>query len=446
MKKGLPLVSCLMATHGRYTEVCRSVLDFTRQDYPNRELIILNNHPEPLHIGSGWPKYLNASEIPSRQLVRIINEPGHPTLGDCRNRLLSEAQGEYVRTWDDDDLYLPWTISQGVAHIGDEMAFKPRCSWFDAEGEGFRLEDNVFEAAMLVRRDFACEHPYQPTAGDEHHTLMQAIHAVGGERRRDLGVWASYCYRWGYGVHHISGTMGKDTTDQRTADWMAANQDTGEEWDGELVLDGAIMELEHLYRRIAPYAGNYRHEFYSRCAGEAPPQSYPNTVAAEVHNTITRPIAQRGKFAALEIGRDRQGSTRQLLNNPGVSALYSVDDNPGNYFNAMQRLTPAERDRIKMFADLGDCPVCSIPERPKYLTLNTGCAMANLQQLLKAISLLAPDHVISCKEQDAYLVRTVLEPTHTTQQVGDYLAFNGRVIPEWLHWPPNVAARREEVQ
>lgn len=434
-KKGLPLVSCLMATHGRYTEVCRSVLDFTRQDYPNRELIILNNHPEPLRC-----------DLPG---VRIINEPGHATLGDCRNRLLAEAQGEYVRTWDDDDHYLPWTISQGVAHIGDEVAFKPRCSWFDAEGEGFRLEDNVFEAAMLVRRDFAREHPYQPTAGDEHHTLVQAIHAVGGERRRDLGVWASYCYRWGYGVHHISGTMGKDTAEQRTADWMAANQDTGEEWGGELVLDGAMMELAHLFRRMAPYAGHYRHEFYSRCAHEAPPQSYPNTVAAEIHNTITRPIAQRGRFAALEIGRDLQGSTRQLLDNSSVSALYSVDDTDdttGSYFEAMMIFAPSKRDRLKMFADLGDCPACSIPERPKYLTLNTGCAMANLQQLLQAISLLAPDHAISCKEQDAYLVRTVLEPTHTTQQIGDYLAFNGRVIPEWLHWPPNVAARREEVE
>lgn len=438
MQKGLPLVSCLMATHGRYEEVCRAVLDFLRQDYPNRELIILNNHPEPLSI---------PVDDVMIQHVRIINEPGHATLGDCRNKLLAEAQGEYVRTWDDDDVYLPWTISQGVAHIGDEIAFKPRCSWFDAEGEGFRLEDNVFEAAMLVRRDFAREHPYQPTAGDEHHTLMQAIHAVGGERRRDLGVWASYVYRWGYGVHHISGTMGRDTAEKRTADWMAANQDAGEDWGGELVLDGAIMDRNNLYRKMAPYAGNYRHEFYSRCAHEPPPQSYPNTVTAEIHNTITRPIPRNsGKFAAMEIGRNLTGSTRQLLDNPHVSALYSVDSTTGSYFEAMQRLTPADRDRIKMFGDLGDCPACSIPERPSYLTLDTGCAMENLQQLLKAISLLAPAHVISCREKDAYLVRTVLEPTHTTQQVGDYLAFNGRVIPEWLHWPPNVAARREEVR
>ena len=57
------------------------------------ELIILNNHPVPL-----------ICHLPQ---VTIINEPGYPSLGDCRNRLLELATGEYVRTWDDDDLYLP---------------------------------------------------------------------------------------------------------------------------------------------------------------------------------------------------------------------------------------------------------------------------------------------------------------------------------------------------
>ena len=57
--------------------------------------IILNNHPEPLKC-----------DLPQ---VQIYNEPGYETLGDCRNRLLELASGEFVRTWDDDDLYMPWS-------------------------------------------------------------------------------------------------------------------------------------------------------------------------------------------------------------------------------------------------------------------------------------------------------------------------------------------------
>ena len=40
-----PLVSCLMATHGRHSRVCESLSCFLSQTYENRELVILNEHP-----------------------------------------------------------------------------------------------------------------------------------------------------------------------------------------------------------------------------------------------------------------------------------------------------------------------------------------------------------------------------------------------------------------
>src|SRR5687768_14508500 len=106
-----------MATHGRYEKVCETLACFLDQDYPHRELVILNNHPVPLEY--------------DHPLVRIYNEPKYPSLGHCRDRLLELARGEFVRTWDDDDLYLPWTLSQGVGHIPvDAAAWKPARSWW----------------------------------------------------------------------------------------------------------------------------------------------------------------------------------------------------------------------------------------------------------------------------------------------------------------------------
>ena len=428
--EGLPLVSCLMATHGRFREVCGAVVDFLQQDYPERELIILNNHPMPLAMPEGMED--------SR--VRIINEPGHPTLGDCRIRLLQEAKGEFVRTWDDDDVYLPWTISQGVAHIGNEIAFKPRHSWFDCENGGVRLEDNVFEAAMLTRADFVREHSYQPTAGDEHHTLVQAIEERG-LKRREFGVWASYVYRWGYGVHHISGTMGSGTVEDRTAAWKAANNDTGEDFGGVLNLPWAMQERVNLFHRMAPFAGTVRNEWFSRAAGEFPPESVaaPDGV---IHELATKDLVKPDqKFCAMEFGRNARGSTREILDDSRVGLLISVD--PGNEsFEAVKAsLSMDDMPRIHMLADLGDCSPCAMKCNPNYLTLNTGDAMENLQSLLAVMGSLAPNARITVKAADGFLVRSALDPTHRTILLGDYYLFYARYVPEWLHWPPAVARR-----
>jgi glycosyltransferase involved in cell wall biosynthesis len=212
---GAPLVSCLMATHGRVRWVEETLACFLEQDYPTRELVILNNHSVPL--------------IFDHPLVRVANEPRYPTLGHCRNRLLTLARGELVRTWDDDDLYLPWSISQGVEHLGDAAAFKPQRSWCSEGGpQHWQLESNVFEAAMLVRTDVARRYGYQETGGDEHQPLLAGLRELGAPRRLELGCLTGYVYRWGWGNWHISGSLGTSTLERRTAAWRARNDDAGD--------------------------------------------------------------------------------------------------------------------------------------------------------------------------------------------------------------------------
>ncbi|HUX16294.1 MAG TPA: glycosyltransferase, partial [Phycisphaerae bacterium] len=209
------LVSCLMATHGRYSQVCRALACWMAQDYPNRELVILNTHPVPLR-----------ADIPG---VRVFNDPSIATLGECRQVMIELAQGEFVRTWDDDDLYLPWAISQGVRQIGHRAAWKPARSWFT--GDGFKtaaLADNVFEAAMTTRADTVRKYSYRAGQGDEHAPLLAGIAAEGGCCKTDMGADASYCYCWGEGLWHASGDLGQADIETRTARWKAAHQDTGD--------------------------------------------------------------------------------------------------------------------------------------------------------------------------------------------------------------------------
>lgn len=207
-----PFVQCLTSTYGRMTKLSEVVSCFIDQDYENKELIILNNHPLPI-----------CCDLPQ---VKIYNEPRYETLGDCRNRLIQLAKGDFIRTWDDDDLYMPWTLSQGVENIKDAVAWKPKKSWFWVRGKQPELAENVFEAAILIKTQIAKKYGYlSSSGGNEHDTLMSGIQKEGGCKIDEMGNDASYCYRWGWGMWHISGSLGSDTIENRTQTWCDNNRD-----------------------------------------------------------------------------------------------------------------------------------------------------------------------------------------------------------------------------
>ncbi len=187
---------------------------FMDQDYEDRELVVLNNHPVALVI-----------DLPK---VRVINESGYGSLGACRNRLLEEVGEGFVRTWDDDDLYLPWAISQGVGEIGDAPAWKPTYSWFSTKNSNYSLQGNAMEASVTYRADVVKKYGYRNSGGDEHVPLLEGIEIEGGMGEKDMGGRASYVYRWDNGEWHISGSLGSARSlEDRTADWISRNDDHG---------------------------------------------------------------------------------------------------------------------------------------------------------------------------------------------------------------------------
>jgi hypothetical protein len=148
-----------------------------------------------------------------------VNEPGHATLGHCRNRLLDFAEGELCRTWDDDDFYLPWTLSQGIENIGSNVAWKPARSWW-ADGYRIGLAGNAMEASILFRTEAVKNIRYRNSGGDEHAPLLELPIA-----QTEMHHWASYCFRWGQGQWHISGSLGRGSVKERTTAWMAMNRE-----------------------------------------------------------------------------------------------------------------------------------------------------------------------------------------------------------------------------
>jgi O-antigen biosynthesis protein len=103
----LPLVSCVMATQGRWDYVQQSVRYFERQGYPNRELVIVADITDGLDSGA----------IPSSDRVRYERVRPGMSIGAKRNRGCELARGTIIAQWDDDDWYSPTRLSVQVAPL-----------------------------------------------------------------------------------------------------------------------------------------------------------------------------------------------------------------------------------------------------------------------------------------------------------------------------------------
>jgi ADP-heptose:LPS heptosyltransferase len=98
-----PSVSCIMPTSGRREFVRQAVRYFQRQDYPNRELLILDDGPE-------WVDEI----LPPDPQIRCVRLEGFRTLGAKRNLACEMAAGEIIVHWDDDDWSAPQRLTSQV--------------------------------------------------------------------------------------------------------------------------------------------------------------------------------------------------------------------------------------------------------------------------------------------------------------------------------------------
>ena len=98
-----PLVSCLMPTHNRRNFVPRAIAYFQNQDYPERELIILDD-------GSDAVEDL----IPPDGRIHYTRLEKKLTLGAKRNLACEQAHANLLLHWDDDDWYAPRRIRYQV--------------------------------------------------------------------------------------------------------------------------------------------------------------------------------------------------------------------------------------------------------------------------------------------------------------------------------------------
>ncbi|KQW48925.1 hypothetical protein ASC77_09405 [Nocardioides sp. Root1257] len=101
------LVSCLMVTRGRPDYAAQAAQHFARQDYPHKELVVVED---------GAPGLAGLTGSDPR--VRVHAATGsRPSIGALRNQSAHLARGEVLVLWDDDDWHGPGRLSAQVEPI-----------------------------------------------------------------------------------------------------------------------------------------------------------------------------------------------------------------------------------------------------------------------------------------------------------------------------------------
>lgn len=100
------LVSCVMPTRDRRAHVPRAVDYFLRQDYAERELIVVDDGADAV-----------ADLLPDNPSIRYVRLAEPLPLSAKRDIGNAHARGAYLVHWDDDDWMAPWRLSYQVTAL-----------------------------------------------------------------------------------------------------------------------------------------------------------------------------------------------------------------------------------------------------------------------------------------------------------------------------------------
>ncbi|HLH37272.1 MAG TPA: class I SAM-dependent methyltransferase [Alloacidobacterium sp.] len=105
------LVSCIMPTADRRTFIPQAIRHFLCQDYPNKELIILDDGADTI-----------ADLVPHDERIRYLRLDRKFSMGVKHNMACEMARGEIIVHWDDDDWASPQRISYQARELQEQSA------------------------------------------------------------------------------------------------------------------------------------------------------------------------------------------------------------------------------------------------------------------------------------------------------------------------------------
>lgn len=194
-----PKVSAVMCTYGRFTCVERALNCFLSQSYTNKELIIYNTDEFSPYTDLDC-KFTPNGVFFINSNIDTITKQAYTNVGAIRRDALNFATGDYVVTWDDDDIFLPHFIEQAIDRMADTglPSFKPEMSFFYS-GNNLRLVRNTLEASIVADIKKVREYGYLLETGKEGLGWYTKMRDNKELDEHDKFYVPAYCFNWNDG-------------------------------------------------------------------------------------------------------------------------------------------------------------------------------------------------------------------------------------------------------
>lgn len=203
----------LLYTYNRPELLGRSIRCWLEQEYTNKQLCIFNNGNTDISIGGDLSgdysnlgiKVVNNNKdvwsgLPFNNLGTIYMNGLHWFANELQN-------GDLTTMWQDDDMYLPHFIKDGVTGWDSDYpdVFKTKEFIFYDKGSKInRRDENNVEGSWIIDIDFLVGTGFaEPSMHPEttlHSRLKSDINYI-----KDSFLKPSYIYEWNNGVYHSSG-------------------------------------------------------------------------------------------------------------------------------------------------------------------------------------------------------------------------------------------------
>lgn len=231
------LVSCLMPTYNRFTRnpsypnsatvVAEAVESFLRQDWPDKELLILNDTP-------------GQRLVFDHPQVVIVNLAERLSCMTAKFRwLIEHASSNTLAWWPDDDISLPHRLRFCMERLGDYPAWRPQNCFQDDAGKLTQLFPQNTHIMGLWRRSILQVIGEYP-AGDDLNQDQQfnaAIARAQLDRSDRLALNdIFFLYRRNTGTVHLTG-LNEYASYRKIGQWIVApgSFDIKPEWKRDYV-------------------------------------------------------------------------------------------------------------------------------------------------------------------------------------------------------------------
>jgi glycosyltransferase involved in cell wall biosynthesis len=193
-------------TYKRPAQLGNAIACFLKQTHAEKELVILDDSPEPLDL---QPTYPNVRYVHTKYRFR--------TIGEKRNACaaLASPDSEGYCVWDDDDAYLPWHMSHCAGELATSDLYVPHYVYVQ-KNDPFRLvkreTNGLFHGSWAYSRAvFDAVRGYPHIQSGQDQAFLKLLKLLKGCTQSKT-VWCepSYAYSWFTfrGAWHLSAAPG----------------------------------------------------------------------------------------------------------------------------------------------------------------------------------------------------------------------------------------------